>query len=152
MNESKADVAVETITEGGRSGKTTEDAVAVDWFPAPRPRILIDDMILNEEENQFLSDSLRLLLHEGGVADKATNLKSKIAQYAEIKNRIETMTSMSLFSLRNNQSLVPLSGIVDHLYHTICHITSTLFIFVWRTFPWSLFSGCLNRLKPATVG
>jgi len=72
----EAYVSVDAKAERGRGGEAAEDAVAVDGFAAPRPRFLVDNVVVDHELQQPLADALRALTNQRRVADETALLLS----------------------------------------------------------------------------
>ena len=71
---SHAHVALERVAVGRRRDRAAVLAVAVDRFASPRPGVLVDVVVLEEELREPLSDAGATLVQEGGTADEATHL------------------------------------------------------------------------------
>ena len=74
LDVAEADVSVDAETESGWRGEAAEDAVAVDGFTAPRPRLLVNDVVINDELKQALANAFWALTNQCRVADETTLL------------------------------------------------------------------------------
>ena len=70
-------MAVQCEAVGGRRHRSTKFAVAVDWFPSPRPGVLLGVVIFEEELSESLFDACASLVQQRRAADETTNLKEE---------------------------------------------------------------------------
>ena len=79
-------MAVQCEAVGGRRHRSTKFAVAVDWFPSPRPGVLLRVMVFEEELSESLFDACASLVQQCGAADETTNLKEDNCENNETTN------------------------------------------------------------------
>ena len=75
MHVTKTHLLVECVSERSGSRRAAVLTVTVDGLSSPRPRIVVDVVIFQQELHQLLTDSLSPLLHQRFVSDEAPHLQ-----------------------------------------------------------------------------
>ena len=74
LHVSHAHVTLERVPVRSRRDRAAVFAVAVDRFASPRPGVLVDVVVLEEELREPLLDAGAALVQEGGAADETSHL------------------------------------------------------------------------------